>query len=527
MTEEGINNKNKEMEVFYSLCENSNFPPIDLTKYEILKDTLNYIPEKIARLYKVIPIERFGPILIVAVSYPFDLLLIDNLRIITQMEIAPVLAPTDQILTSIDKYYSLLKEMEEDFESTKSFSEIISFKDTRFDLAEAEKISKDTEIINIVNRLIKNAIKSRASDIHIEPQEDCVRVRYRIDGVLYEVEKIKKEYKSALVVRIKLLSKLDITQRRIPQDGRIGFRIEDKDVDIRVSILPVIFGEKIVMRVLEKSNLKLEMESLGFSPYALELFNKAIFKPFGMILLTGPTGSGKTTTLYTMLNLLNSITRNIITIEDPVEYNLSGITQIPIRHEIGLTFATALRAVLRQSPDIIMVGEIRDLETADIAMKAALTGHLLFSTLHTNDAPSTITRLLNMGIEPFLISSSLSIVVAQRLVRRICPKCKISYKFDLSSYNEISEEYRKKDVILYRGEGCSDCGNTGYKGRLAIAEVLYLDEGIKDMIIKNVSISELTEYARKYCGMKTLREDALDKCFNGETSFEEVLRVTL
>ncbi|MFA6281447.1 MAG: GspE/PulE family protein [Candidatus Omnitrophota bacterium] len=528
---EGITEKqNNEAEVFCSLCEQTFFPPIDLQKYQIPEQVLTYIPERIARAYQVLPISRMGHVLTIVISEPSDIFLVDNLSLLTQLEISPVIATKKQILSAIEKYYSLTKiapDKEKDVSGEDESSEISSFKEQKFNVEEITRISSETRVVNAVNKFLSDAVKSRASDIHIEPFEKEVRVRYRVDGILNEVKQMDKKYQQAIIARLKLMARLDITQKRMPQDGRFGFCAQDKEVDVRMSILPIDFGEKIVMRLLDKANVRLEIDILGFSPYALEGFKRAIAKPFGLILLTGPTGSGKTTTLYTLLNRINTIERNITTIEDPVEYNLPGVTQIPVRHEIELDFATILRATLRQSPDIIMVGEIRDFETVDIAMKAALTGHIVLSTLHTNDAPSAITRLLNMGVEPFLISSSLNLVAAQRLVRKICVNCKMGYKIDLSNYKDIPEEYRKKDVTLYKGQGCEECKNSGYKGRVAVAEVLSFDAAMRELIMKKASVDEIQEYARVNCGMKTLREDAMEKCLRGETTFEEVLRITL
>jgi type IV pilus assembly protein PilB len=521
----------KETEAFYSLCDETFFPPIDLGKYQVPEEVLTYVPERIARACKVLPVSRVGSILTIAISDPSDIFLLDNLALITELEISPIIAPETQILGAIERYYSLAKaeaaKEEEESQLEGETEEISSFKEQKFNVEEITRISKETKVVNAVNKILSDAVKSRASDIHVEPFEKDVRVRYRIDGILHTVKTIEKKYQQAVTARLKLMARLDITQKRVPQDGRFGFRTQEKEVDVRMSILPIDFGEKIVIRLLDKANIKLDIETIGFSPYALEIFKKAIAKPFGLILLTGPTGSGKTTTLYTLLNRLNTIDRNITTIEDPVEYNLAGITQIPVRHEIELDFATILRATLRQSPDIIMVGEIRDFETVDIAMKAALTGHIVLSTLHTNDAPSAITRLLNMGVEPFLISSSLNLIAAQRLVRKICPKCKVSYKMDLSGYADVPEEHRKKDATLYKGKGCDDCKKSGYKGRVAVAEVFLLDAKLREMIMKKEPTDSMQEYARAHAGMKTLREDAMDKCLRGETTFDEVLRITL
>jgi len=527
-SEKIIPNVDKETDAFYSICEETFFPPIDLNKYQVPEEVLTYIPERIARACKVLPISRVGSILTVALSEPSDIFLLDNLALITELEISPIIAPEPQILGAIERYYSLAKaeaaKEEEEGQLEGETEEISSFKEQKFNVEEITRISKETRVVNAVNKILSDAVKSRASDIHVEPFEKDVRVRYRVDGILHEVKRIENKYQQAVTARLKLMARLDITQKRVPQDGRFGFRTQEKEVDVRMSILPIDFGEKIVIRLLDKANIKLDIETIGFSPYALEIFKKAIAKPFGLILLTGPTGSGKTTTLYTLLNRLNTSERNITTIEDPVEYNLAGVTQIPVRHEIELDFATILRATLRQSPDIIMVGEIRDFETVDIAMKAALTGHIVLSTLHTNDAPSAITRLLNMGVEPFLISSSLNLIAAQRLVRKICLKCKTSYKIDLSAYKDIPEQYRKKDMTLYKGKGCNECNYTGYLGRIAIFEVLKITTTINKMILQQTTAKDIENQAKTE-GMILMKQDGYLKVLDGITSIEEVLRV--
>ena len=522
------NQIDKDLADFYSVCEETFFSPINLSKYKIPEDILNCIPEKFAVAHQVIPIFRIGNILTVAMGDPLNISALDSLRLFTKMEIFPVIAPATQVTAAIEGGYSLRADEGKNvaMESTQEASEASFFKQEKFNLEKVAKLSQDTKIVSLVNEILSGAVKFRASDIHVEPFEKYVRVRYRVDGILQEIKRAEKDFQEAIIARLKIMSCLDITQRRIPQDGRFTFSVHEKNIDVRVSILPVDFGEKIVMRLLDKANINLDIKQLGFSSYALKLFEEAVSKPLGMILLTGPTGSGKTTTLYTLLNRLNRYDHSLVTIEDPIEYNLKGVTQVPVKHEIGLGFSAILRATLRQSPDIIMVGEIRDSETADIAMKASLTGHIVFSTLHTNDAPSAITRLLNMDIEPFLISFSLNMIAAQRLVRKICPKCRTSYKFDLSDKEDIPSQYREENVTLYKGKGCENCGNTGYKGRLAVIEALSLDKTIRDMIIKRNSTEEIREHAIKNCGMKTLRDDAMDKCMGGETTFEEVLRVT-
>lgn len=529
MSKQDKKSKDKEMEVFLALCRETFFPPINLSNYQIPAEILKYIPERIAVAYNVIPISYLENVLVVAMSDPLDSTVIDSLHLVTEMEISPVLALKRQIAETIKINYSLREETKEvkPKDEIKILSaDMSSFQTKKFNLEEITKLSIGTKIVTTVNMLLDGAVKTRASDIHIEPAEKDVRIRYRVDGMLLEIKRIEKRFQEAVIARIKIMSLLDITQHRIPQDGRFGFNTHNQEIDVRVSMLPTEFGEKIVLRLLNKSSINLEVEKLGFSPYALKAFQDAVSKPLGMILLTGPTGSGKTTTLYTLLNGLNMPNKSLVTIEDPVEYNLKGVSQAPVKHEIGLDFASILRATLRQSPDIIMVGEIRDSETVDIVMKAALTGHIVFSTLHTNDAPSAITRLFNMGAEPFIISFSLNMVAAQRLVRKICEHCKEPYTVDLTDAKEIPSQYRKKDATLYRGKGCKECKNVKYKGRVAVVEALVIDSKIREMIIKRASTDEIRDYAHDNCGMKTLREDAMDKAFRGETTLEEVIRVT-
>jgi len=379
----------------------------------------------------------------------------------------------------------------------------------------------------MVNLIVKEAVKQRASDIHIEPMVDSVRVRFRVDGVLHDVLTIPKENQNAVIVRIKIMSKLDITVNQIPQDGRFKMRISNKEIDFRVSLLPTTFGQKVVMRVLDKGNLSVGLSELGMSDNALAVLQQAIRKPFGMILVTGPTGSGKSTTLYSIINELNTVDKNIITVEDPVEYLIEGLTQIQARPEIGLTFAEGLRAILRQSPDIVMVGEIRDNETADIAIKASLTGQLVFSTLHTNDATGALTRLIDMQVEPFLVASSIVCISAQRLCRRICPHCKEERKDADMIVEKLNLEGNiKRGTILYKGKGCDLCRNTGYFGRMCVTEVLDVDDEIRSLLLRGKSSDEIKEYARKNKGMATLWEDAMAKCLAGLTTIEEVMRVT-
>jgi len=392
------------------------------------------------------------------------------------------------------------------------------------DIQEATKQSKVAPIVKVVNLMVAEALESRASDIHVEPQEKNLRIRYRVDGALQEAFSLPKKDQNAIITRLKIMSGLDITEWRIPQDGRFRIRMREKEVDFRVSILPTNHGGKVVMRALDKSSLSIGLDKLGYLPQPLKLFEQAITKPYGMILVTGPTGSGKSTTLYSIITQLNTNEKNIVTIEDPVEYQVDGITQIQVNPSIEFTFSTGLRSILRQTPDIVLIGEIRDFETADIAIKASLTGQLLFSTLHTNDACGAITRLMDMGVEPFLVASSLVAVAAQRLCRKICENCKEPYEITPAVLKRLNIK-TSKDATFYHGKGCSKCSNTGYHGRMGTLEVLLIDDAIRDLIIKGKSSDEIKEYAVAN-GMKTLRENAFKKALSGLTTIEEVLRIT-
>lgn len=501
-------------------------PPIDLTKYKIDPDVLKLIPERVARHYLVIPISKIKNVISVAMADPLNIFALDDIKALTKLEVQMMITTADDILQAIKKYYGpKVQEMTEIIgEAQKSVSpEIVETVEVP-EVSELTKASEKAPLIKLVDVIINEALKNRASDIHLEPFIDRLRVRYRIDGVLHEFFSLPKKVQNAVIARLKIMSNLDITQRRLPQDGRFKVRAENKEIDFRVSVLPTAFGSKIVLRALDKSDLSIGLDNLGFLPGPLKAFKEAISQPYGMILLTGPTGCGKSTTLYSILNQLNTTDRNIVTIEDPVEYQIERITQIQIKPEIGLTFASGLRSILRQSPDVIMVGEIRDGETADIAIKAALTGELVLSTLHTNDAPSAITRLIDMGVEPFLIASSLILIAAQRLCRRICPNCKEPYEVSRQVLDKLGIEVGKT-TKFYHGRGCSKCNHTGYYGRMGTLEVFTLDDNIKEMIIRGASSSQIKDYARKQ-GMKTLRENGLEKFLRGETTLEEVLRMT-
>jgi len=503
------------------LAEELNLPPVDLSKFTIDPELVELIPEHVARHYLLIPVAKFSNILTVAMADPLNVFALDDLRMTTGYTIQPVLASEDAIRQAIEEYYG--KEDEEDlWEEGGEDEDIGVVEEEEEDGAVVIGDEEDKALfVRLVDMILAEGIRRGASDIHIEPYEKELRVRYRVDGVLEEGFSPPKRFQSGITARLKIMADLDISERRIPQDGRFKVRYKGREIDYRVSILPVAHGEKIVMRVLDKSALKLDLRELGFDEQTLEHIRKTIYRPYGMMLVTGPTGSGKSTTLYSVLKELNSPERNIITVEDPVEYQLEGITQIQINHEIGLTFASALRAILRQDPDVIMVGEIRDFETADIAVKAALTGHLVFSTLHTNDAPGAITRLVSMGVEPFLVGSSVSLVLAQRLVRKICPDCKEEYPVPAN----VRERYGIKRETLFKGRGCNACRGTGYKGRCAVVEVLPISQNISDLIMRNASEGEIKRAAREE-GFVTLGEYAMRKVEEGVTTLEEVLRVT-
>ncbi|UCD84207.1 MAG: type IV-A pilus assembly ATPase PilB [Deltaproteobacteria bacterium] len=517
----------EENELTKILSEQYGIPSINLDEIDIPGDALELIPQDVAMKYQVIPVNRAGSTLVVAAADPTNVGTIDAIRFKTDLDVDIVIASEGAIKRAIDRYYDsssslqeVMARMDEDIDVVEDEKEL--------SISELEKASGDAPVIKLVNSILTDAIKKKASDIHVEPFEDEFRVRFRIDGLLYEVTKLPVKFKNAVTSRIKIMSKLDISERRLPQDGRIKLKIsKGQEMDFRVSVLPSLFGEKVVMRLLDKSNLQLDMTKLGFEEKALADFKNSIHQPFGMVLVTGPTGSGKTTTLYSALSELNKISENISTAEDPVEFNLKGITQVHMNEDIGLNFAAALRSFLRQDPDIIMVGEIRDFETAEIAVKAALTGHMVLSTLHTNDAPSTINRLLNMGIEPFLVSSSLNCIVAQRLARRICTNCRQVIEVPVQALVEIGiNEEEAKSITCYKGAGCNICHDTGYKGRVALYEVMVVRDEIKEFILNGASAAELKREAISL-GMKTLRRSGITKLKEGVTTVEEVIRTSV
>lgn len=539
-------------------------PSINLSDHKIDPSVIKLVPYEIARKYLIIPIARVGATLTIAMADPSNVFAIDDVKFMTGYNVEVVVSSESSIINAINTYYS---KGADSLTPTKGTSQMIQAKDYTLSEDEAEssttitidetptvdvdefdkivgnaletidvveeredsEVIKEVEapIVKLVNGIFINAIKAGASDIHIEPYENSLRVRYRIDGVMHTTMTLPTKIKNALTSRIKIMSKLDIAERRLPQDGRIKLKLGRKrEIDFRVSTLPTLFGEKTVLRILDKSNLQIDLTKLGFEKKQLNDFMDAIEKPYGMVLVTGPTGSGKTTTLYSALNHLNKPGINIMTAEDPVEYNFMGINQVQVREEIGLTFASALRSFLRQDPDIIMVGEIRDFETAEIAVKAALTGHLVLSTLHTNDAPSTVSRLLNMGIEPFLVSSSVILILAQRLSRRICTQCKEEDKLSPQALIKVGfSEEEAHSIKCYKGKGCAACNNTGYKGRIALYEVMPISDEIRELILEGASAKEIKKTAIRL-GMKTLRMSGLTKVKEGITSIEEVLRVT-
>lgn len=514
-----------EEELISLLSRHLLMPYIRLAKYKIDSPIIQLVPERICRQYCMIPISAIGKRLTVAISDPLNIFALDDLKILTGYQIDLVLSTQAEIIEAINNYYKksedfgkLVSQAEEKAEEVEIIKE-----EGSLNLGELIEESSKAPIVKLVDLLIMEALKRRASDLHIEPEENILRIRYRIDGILHEVFSIPKAKQNAVIARLKIISGMDITESRVPQDGRFKVRFEKREVDFRVSCLPINFGQKFVLRALDKSNLSFGLEKLGFSEEPLRLFQEAIAKPFGMILVTGPTGSGKSTTLYSIINKLNTPERNIITIEDPVEYQIEGITQVQAKPEIGLDFSQGLRSLLRQSPDVIMIGEIRDGETADIAVKASLTGQLILSTLHTNDSASSITRLIDMGVEPFLIASSLVFVCAQRLCRKICTHCKEEEHVP----QKLIDEFKIKDKIkFYKGKGCSYCNNTGYLGRIAILEALVINDKIREFIIKKTDSNQIMQYAIKELKTRTLSDDALLKVKEGVISLEEAIEAT-
>jgi len=524
-----------EEDMAQALSRQLGYPYIDLDQFEVYPDLVNLIPVEIVKKYMIMPIHRIRAFLTLAMVDPTDLEVIEDIRFRTGLSIQPVIASESGILNAINKYYGSSSSLR----VKKIIEDIALADDARVNIVEEEKDDYDVQelvqateeapIIKLVNEIFVDAIKKGASDVHFEPYEQTFRVRFRMDGVLYEQMSLPLKFKNPVISRVKILSNMDIAEKRLPQDGRIKMKVKlenggRKEVDMRISALPTIFGEKIVARILDRMMLKLDLTELGFEEESLEKFQESIYRPWGIILVTGPTGSGKTNTLYSAVATLNSLEKNIMTAEDPVEFNISGLNQVQIKEEIGLDFPRVLRSFLRQDPDIMLVGEMRDRETVDIAIKAALTGHLVFSTLHTNDAPSSIPRMVNMGVEPFLIADSVVLVAAQRLVRRLCQKCKVHHRLPEKALLDIGflpEEV--KSVQVWKAAGCDHCNNTGYKGRIALYEVMPVDDDIREQILMRAQSREIKKTAIEK-GMITLRRSGLIKIKNGITSIEEVLR---
>ncbi len=540
-------------------------PSVNLDLFQIDEPVLRLIPQEVAQKYSVLPLSRVGATLTLAMVDPTNVFAMDDIKFMTGLNVEPVVVAEASIQQAISKYYGNSREIELaaisvdeavlesaaskasngggithadlvsldsiDFDTDHSeYIEVVEDNE-EIDLTTLSRMSEDAPVVRLVNVLLVDALRRGASDIHIEPYEKELRIRFRIDGVLYDVMRPPLKLRDALISRVKIMSKLDISEKRLPQDGRIKIKVKidarSRELDFRVSTLPTLFGEKVVLRLLDKENLMLDMTKLGFEPESLVKFQRNIFRPYGMVLVTGPTGSGKTNTLYSALQSLNTVETNIMTAEDPVEFNLMGINQVQMKEQIGLNFAAALRAFLRQDPNIILVGEIRDFETAEIAIKAALTGHLVLSTLHTNDAPSTISRLMNMGIEPFLVATSVNLIQAQRLIRRICKDCKREQPTPAEALLEVgfsSEDV--KTLKTYKGKGCSTCNNTGYKGRIGLYEVMEVNDEIRELILIGASALELRKKAIED-GMITLRESGLQKIRAGVTTLEEVVRETV
>ncbi len=529
-----------EEDITRCLSKQFGVPSVNLSFFEIDSSVLELVPSEVCRKYDLIPVNKAGATLTIAMADPTNIHAVNDINFITGYSVEPVVAAESSIKEAIDKYYGSAHsvELQKTLEKVQEQMEIEDVGDVQvleeaeeLDLSDLTKAVEEAPVVKLVNKIIYDACARGASDIHVEPYEKEFRIRYRIDGVLYIVLNPPIKLKDAITSRIKIMSKMDIAEKRLPQDGRIKVKLKIegrvKELDFRVSVIPCLFGEKVVMRLLDKDRLMLDMTKLGFEPSSLAKFEAAIERPYGMILVTGPTGSGKTNTLYSAIQKINKPEVNIVTCEDPVEFNMPGVNQVQMHDQIGLNFAAALRSFLRQDPNIILVGEVRDFETAEIAIKAALTGHLVLSTLHTNDAPSAITRLMNMGIEPFLVSSSVHLIVAQRLIRRICANCKEPIKVPPQTLMEIGfSEEEARNITIYKGRGCQQCHNSGYKGRIALFEVLDVNDEIKELVLVGASALEIRRKAIEN-GMLTLRQSGLEKIKHGITTIEEVVRETV
>jgi type IV pilus assembly protein PilB len=511
-----------ETQLVAALAQQIGLPFVDLQEHVVDGSATGRVPGAVVRRHNALPIgyTEDGKLL-VAMADPGNVFAIDDIRSMTGLDVRPVVATRADVLAAIDRYYRADADMDD-------LTSAMELNDEEDDLSKVKEITEDAPIVKFVNLLITQAIQDRASDIHLEPTETDLRVRYRIDGVLHEVMRSPKAIQSGVISRLKIMADINIAERRIPQDGRLSVNAAGKKIDLRVATLPTVWGEKVVMRILDNSTARLTLSDLGFSSGNYERFEKSMVKPYGMILVTGPTGSGKSTTLYATLNIVSRPEVNVITVEDPVEYRLPGINQVQVNQKAGLTFASALRSILRSDPDVVLIGEIRDHETAQIAIEAALTGHLVLSTLHTNDAPSAITRLTEMGIEPFLVGSALDCVLAQRLTRRLCSRCKEEYRPDASDLARVGFPWSPEQElpVLFRPVGCSSCSKTGYKGRVALHEVMQVTETIERHTVERVSAAVIGQTARDE-GMTTLRMDGWLKVLDGVTSIEEILRVVV
>jgi len=517
-----------DQEITDFLSQQYRVQSIDLSEYEIDPEVAKLVSQEVCDRHKIVPVSRAGSSLIVAMADPSNLHAIDDIKFLTGYNVEPVVASEAAIQAAIEHTYAAPEISYDDIMDGFDEDDIeVAGGEDDINLMDLERATEDAPVIRLCNAILLNAIKKGASDIHVEPYEKSLRVRYRVDGVLHEEMKPPIKLKNSIASRLKIMASLDIAERRLPQDGRIKLKLgKGREMDFRVSALPTLFGEKIVLRLLDKSNLQLDMTKLGFDVEPLRHFKDAIHQPYGMVLVTGPTGSGKTTSLYSALSELNKVDTNISTAEDPVEFNLAGINQVQMHEDIGLNFAASLRSFLRQDPDIIMVGEIRDFETAEIAVKAALTGHLVLSTLHTNDAPSTVTRLLNMGVEPFLVTASVNLVVAQRLARKICVDCRVEVPAEAKALLDIGfREEDLNDIHVFEGVGCRTCGDTGYKGRIALYEVMPFTENLKEMVLQGSSTADLKRTMIQE-GVNSLRMAGLAKIREGAISMAEVVRVT-
>lgn len=521
LVSEGAISQNELLAV---LSQELGIPPISLFKCRIEPSLTKIIPKKIAMHYHILPISKIGSLLTVAMADPLNVFALDDLKQVTGLEISPIITSHDDMKVALEQCYgSVVTTVIEDLSRSTTLE--ITTSDEK-EAAEVTDLVQDTPIVKLTDALVLEATKARASDILIEPMAESLRIRYKIDGVFQETQVLPKSLNASIVSRIKVMSNLNIAERRLPQDGRFKVRIQTREVDFRVSTLPTPLGEKVALRILDKSQAMLDLDKLGFEPEPLAELKKAAKHPHGMILICGPAGSGKTTTLYSILKFIDVPQKNFVTVEDPVEYLLPGINQVNVNPKIGLTYAATLRSILRQDPNIIMVGEMRDTETVDIAIKAALTGHLVLSTLHTNTATGVIMRLINMGVEPFLISSSVLLVGAQRLVRRICPNCKEQYEISKTMLEKLKIKTPSDKIKFYRGKGCEGCFKTGFRGRTGVIEALALNAELKELIAKRANENQIFESARR-AGLITLRESGLEKVFEGITTLEEVLRVTL